>query len=368
MPDKVPQAPNSPVLAADPTIPLKLNLAWTPVTKAPDGTNVTVTHYEVRYRTWPDSPPPTTKPSPIFMRFGLSGTIFDYHPNPFPITNDLPPFNFLKGKHWYQFSIRAVTNGLAPGQGGAGAVTSGTPGPWSLFSNAVLVEALPSAVSNFRLISQDGFNITLSWSPPANVLNSSIIDYEMQWKNAFDSDISYQNLSKSVSNALTQTVTVPVGPLNIRIAAKTNKGMGPYLDYATSSRRLYGGSGYWIPTPPPLVKNLIITPFPVSNTVLFSWGTIGWNDNGGYRNGVIQKMKIQFRLNGTSEWTTVELDGIDGLCGIKGTYAVPPKAVTEPLYYYTLTGLTNATYDFRIAAVNRYGTGLWSAVQTYNLT
>jgi hypothetical protein len=196
--------------------------------------------------------------------------------------------------------------------------------PTSPFTFPPTAPASPSATAGVQ-------QATLSWSAPSVTGGAAITDYVIQYSSNGGS--SWATFSDSVSTATSATVTGLAGGSYIfRVAAVNSAGTG---DFSPASSSVTVTS----PTAPSV-------PTSVAGTAIDgSSASVTWtapSSNGG---AAITDYIVQFKRDNESTWTTFA----DG---------------TSTATSATVTGLSNGTYVFRVAAVNSVGTGDYSSASS----
>lgn len=194
---------NKPTVVANNSTPLAFDVSW----QAPAG--ISVTHYQIRYRTF------NSGKVSRWVVLNISSQSTSY-----TVNNTALPKPFIVMGTRYQFSVRACNNT--------------TLYPWSIESAAILALGLPGAPINFKLIGQNGFQISLSWSMPRFTFGIvPILGYVIQSKSWLDSQ--WTTLTETADTSLNRTLTLTnVGPINIRIAAFTSLGTTKFTELKTS--------------------------------------------------------------------------------------------------------------------------------------
>ncbi|MBI1351332.1 MAG: hypothetical protein GC156_09455 [Actinomycetales bacterium] len=217
----------------------------------------------------------------------------------------------LPGSRGYTFIVRAIN------EAGLGEPNEPEAGPVSVYS--------PPGPPVAILTSPGDHVVLLTWTPPLRDGNTPITDYRVQYREVGSDE--WQTLARAPS---TDTAAAVPGLVNgttyqFRVIAVNAAGDSP--------------SPVQMPTETPATVPDAVTNITreVGDTVV----TLSWQAPQDDGSAVVTDYAIQYRT-GTGEWTDLEDEPSVGLSR-------------------EVSGLVNGTpYSFRIAAVNRIGTGAWS--------
>jgi SpoIID/LytB domain protein len=221
-----------------------------------------------------------------------------------------------------QVVVTGLSNGT-PYEFQVAAVNSAGAGGWSAVAESTPVPSVPSAPASLQS-TPGSRTVKVSWLAPPDG-GVAISDYVVHYRRkGYTSWSLFRDGVSADTHAHVGGLTNGV-VYQFRVAAKNGVGAGPWS--ATTEMRA------GVPTQPQSV-----VPTPGNRQVALSWQAPA--ANGG---ASITDYVIQYRRAGNSTWVTFP----DGRTSSRHTH---------------VTGLTNGvTYQFRIAAKNARGTGLWSS-------
>lgn len=213
----------------------------------------------------------------------------------------------------------------------AAALNSVGMGPYSSTLTAkVKTTNYASAPRNFARSSGTTSSVSLSWAAPLDFggTGATITSYRIYYK--LSTDASYSSYSTISYPDTTATITGLTSGLtyNFKIAAVNAAGVGSFSNELTLT----------IGAAPDAPTGLTVTNFG-TNSISLSW-TAPVNNGG----SAITDYVIQYRLSSQTDQDYVVFN--DGA-------SISTSA--------TVTGLNVASYRFRVAAVNEYGTGTYSS-------
>jgi hypothetical protein len=209
----------------------------------------------------------------------------------------------------------------------AGGITA----TWS-FTVGAQPPAPPTAV---HVASSGNHTASLTWTAPSSSGGSAITGYHVQQYDASAASPAWVDATDTADSS-TATSTTVTGLTNshfyyFMIAGKNAKGTGAYSEFSDNA-------AYPQPGPP-------AAPTGVAGLAGAGKVTVSWtppSDNGG---ASITGYDVQYSTNDGGSWTSAS-----------STFHTSTATTQD------VTGLTNGTaYKFRVAAINTYGTGTYSA-------
>lgn len=251
------------------------------------------------------------------------------------ITDYVIQYSSNSGSTWTTFSdgtststsatVTGLTNGTAYIFKVAATNSSGT-GSYSTNSSSVTPITTPGAPTSVTS-SNGARQATISWTAPASNGGSAITNYAVQFSTDGGSTFSTQVLTGSTTASYVYTGLTASTAYIFRVAAITAVGQGSWSSNTTSLT----------------IQDLPGAPTSVSGVDGNGQVVVSWTaptSNGG---ASISDYAIRYSSNSGVSWTTFT-DGVS-----TSTSA-------------TVTGLTNGTsYIFQVAAVNTWGTGVYSS-------
>ena len=211
--------------------------------------------------------------------------------------------------------------------------------------------APPGTVRNLATSSSGSTTLQVTWLAPFSNGNSPIINYVVEYK--LHSSSTWNNVPRSPSTTTNQQITGLTGGqlYDVRVAAVNAIGQGDWLvieNQATSQT----------PSEP---QNLVVT----GATPQTGWTWLPKLDWQVPLAGTpITDYVIDYKLSSSSTWATVN-DGVSNTLSFTTTSSM----LTDPgnAYGQLLFNNPNGIFDFRVAAINSYGQGSWSATQSFQL-